>query len=314
MTTLLVDGNYQLHRVMHVPTLSVLSSTNEGFTGGVYGCLRILKKSIDQFSPNKVIWVWDGGRSPRRLEALPEYKANRAPKTPEEVEERRIYREKFYRQQQILNEMFSYMSVHAIKWPEKEADDVLYALSNSVPGHKVLVSDDWDFAQMVRPDVELFRPLQEQYIQYDTFEEQVGCPQEWYFIQHAILGDKSDNVPGVSGVGKKTVQTAFQEYRRHVNHDLVSEHDHNFFEFCAGSSSKRIAKIAECEEQIMRNIEVVDVRLEEFSTLDVDAMVAKVHIDKYFNEIDFGRQLKKYQMNSIVEEFAFWVQAFRVLR
>jgi DNA polymerase-1 len=164
----------------------------------VYNFLRTLKATIAQFGPDKVYFPLDGKPS-SRLELYPEYKGTRKIITtdPDEV----AYWASFKQQKNIIIDIVkSYLPITTMYHPEYECDDiVLHIIKNLHPEDDVLVvSSDTDFIQILNeyPDtVQLYNPVSSSYRQNTDYD---------YVSWKAMVGDKSDNIPGVKGIGKKT--------------------------------------------------------------------------------------------------------------
>ena len=173
-----------------------------GFATGdnqiVFNFLRTFRATVEQFEPDKIYFPLDG-RPTVRLEMYPEYKGTRRIETtdPDEV----AYWKSFKRQKNtIIDMMDKYFPVTSMYHPDYECDDlVLHIVKSLHPTDDVLiVSSDTDFIQILNdyPDtVSLYNPVSSSYRQNTDYD---------YVSWKAMVGDKSDNIPGVKGIGKKT--------------------------------------------------------------------------------------------------------------
>jgi DNA polymerase-1 len=173
-----------------------------GFATGdyqiVYNFFRSLRATVEQFNPDKIYFPLDG-RPTARLEMYPEYKGTRRTETTDPLEI--AYWQSFKRQKRIIIELMqSCFSATSMYHPDYECDDlVLHIIETIHPTDNVrIMSSDTDFIQILNdyPDtVSLYNPVSSSYRQNTDYD---------YVSWKAMVGDKSDNIPGVKGIGKKT--------------------------------------------------------------------------------------------------------------
>jgi len=210
---LIVDAMNTLIR-----SFSLLKAMNPSgaHVGGLVGFLRSLGYVTRIFDPTRVIIVWDGkGGSGNRKNIDPNYKAQRATSrithwglydTKEEETEALIGQ--LYRTQDYLE----CLPVQQMIMEKLEADDIMAYLANraSKAGKKVtIVSSDKDFLQLVDDNIEVYAPVKKKtFDKSNIFEELKVLPSN-YNIVKALLGDNSDNLQGVKGLGIKTIVSEF---------------------------------------------------------------------------------------------------------
>ena len=184
--------------------------------GGLVGFLRSLGYVTRIFDPTRVIIVWDGkGGSGNRKNIDPNYKAQRATSrithwglydTKEEETEALIGQ--LYRTQDYLE----CLPVQQMVMEKLEADDIMAYLAKraSKAGKKVtIVSSDKDFLQLIDDNIEVYAPVKKKtFDKSNIFEELKVLPTN-YNIVKALLGDNSDNLQGVKGLGIKTIVSEF---------------------------------------------------------------------------------------------------------
>jgi DNA polymerase-1 len=210
---LIVDAQNQFMRSYIVnPTLS----PNGDPMGGVVGFLQTLNKLCRQVRPDAFVVVWDGdGGSSKRKSKNKNYKAGRKPPklnrwaqnmNPSEIHTNRIW------QQVRCIEYVNETPILQFRQPGVEADDVISYVS-SMPRFKewtkVIVSSDKDFIQLLDERTLLVRPTQDEILNYKRVLEQYSIHPRNFAIARSMVGDKSDNIDGISGVGLKTVAKAF---------------------------------------------------------------------------------------------------------
>ena len=201
---ILVDGSSYLYRAFHVPQLQALTTRSGQPTGAVYGVVNMLRKLLAEEHPSHIAVVFDAKGKTFRHELYPQYKANR-PVMPEEL------------RMQIapLHAVIKALGLTLISVPNVEADDVIGTLASHAAGqgHEVLISTgDKDMAQLVNEQVTLVNTMTNSKMDASGVMKKFGVtpPQIVDFL--ALTGDKSDNVPGVPGVGLKTAAKWLNKY------------------------------------------------------------------------------------------------------
>ena len=199
---LIIDGNNLAHRVKYKFSLS-----NRGVDVSItYGCLRSISSLISKFKPQSLMVCWDGGTPEFRRQLLPEYKANRTKGDPYEYQE-------FIRQVQELHEIFPLMGIVSVRKRGAEADDLMYHASKLYSGHSVIVTTDKDLYQAINPNVEVYSPTKGIIIDQSAVLEEYGVRTIGDLVHlRALMGDSSDNIRGVPGIGQKTAVKLFKEF------------------------------------------------------------------------------------------------------
>ena len=197
---ILVDGSSYLYRAYHAfPPLT--NSAGEP-TGAMYGVLNMLKSLLVQYSPTHVAVVFDAKGKTFRDELFEHYKSHRPP-MPDDLRS----------QIAPLHEMVRAMGLPLLAVSGVEADDVIgtLALEAEKKGHAVLISTgDKDMAQLVTPGVTLINTMTNTILGPEEVEQKYGVPPSLIIDFLAMMGDSSDNIPGVPGVGEKTAQALLQ--------------------------------------------------------------------------------------------------------
>ncbi|BEM45716.1 DNA polymerase I [Serratia marcescens] len=197
---ILVDGSSYLYRAYHAfPSLT--NSAGEP-TGAMYGVLNMLRSLLLQYQPSHVAVVFDAKGKTFRDELFAEYKSHRPP-MPDDLRA----------QIEPLHSMVKAMGLPLLVTPGVEADDVIgtLALEAEKAGHAVLISTgDKDMAQLVTPNVTLINTMNNTILGPQEVCDKYGIPPELIIDFLALMGDSSDNIPGVPGVGEKTAQALLQ--------------------------------------------------------------------------------------------------------
>ncbi|WP_409309215.1 DNA polymerase I [Pectobacterium sp. B1J-3] len=197
---ILVDGSSYLYRAYHAfPPLT--NSAGEP-TGAMYGVLNMLRSLLLQYQPSHVAVVFDAKGKTFRDELFENYKAHRPP-MPEDLRE----------QIEPLHNMVKAMGLPLLAVSGVEADDVIgtLAVQAEKAGKSVLISTgDKDMAQLVTPSVTLINTMNNTILGPQEVCDKYGIPPELIIDFLALMGDASDNIPGVPGVGEKTAQALLQ--------------------------------------------------------------------------------------------------------
>ena len=197
----LIDGTAYLYRAYHA--LPPLKNSKGENTGAIHGFLKALNKIIEDFNPKHIGLVFDAKGKNFRHKIYSEYKANRSAMPPELIE-----------QIPKLYEILDYMGYPPIIINDVEADDVIGTLSNkfkTVPEVKIF-SGDKDFAQLVNDKVTIINPVTLEIMDIKGVKKKFGVEPENIIDYLALVGDKSDNIPGVPGVGGKTASKLINQY------------------------------------------------------------------------------------------------------
>ena len=197
---ILVDGSSYLYRAYHAfPPLT--NSAGEP-TGAMYGVLNMLRSLILQYQPTHAVVVFDAKGKTFRDELFEHYKSHRPP-MPDDLRA----------QIEPLHAMVKAMGLPLMAVPGVEADDVIGTLAREAEkvGRPVLISTgDKDMAQLVTPGITLINTMTNTILGPDEVVTKYGVPPELIIDFLALMGDSSDNIPGVPGVGEKTAQALLQ--------------------------------------------------------------------------------------------------------
>ena len=190
----LVDGSYYLFRAYHA--MPGLTNAQKEPTGAIFGVINMLRKLLKEEQPDYFAVVFDAKGKSFRNDLYPEYKANRPPAPPDLVA-----------QIEPLHEIIRALGVPLLLIDNVEADDVIATLAAraSNTGLQTLVSTgDKDLAQIVNDDIHLINTMNNTRFDRDGVIEKYGVPPERIVDYLALIGDTSDNVPGIPKVGPKT--------------------------------------------------------------------------------------------------------------
>lgn len=197
--TVLIDGNSVIYRAFYnVPPLTA----NGVPTGVIHVFLSVLEKLKNNPNVDDIIIVFDAKGKNRRHEMYSEYKATRLA-MPEDL----------IVQQNILKEILPYTGYKIYVVEGYEADDVINTLSKTLKNTVWIVTKDKDLHQLVNDKVQIYDYQKDEVIDREKVYEKFGLYPESIPDMLALMGDSSDNIPGIAGIGPKTAKTLLDEYK-----------------------------------------------------------------------------------------------------
>jgi DNA polymerase-1 len=256
---LLIDGLNLFFR-----NFAMMNFVNEQgvHIGGLGGFLRSLNALINQVQPTSVYVVFDGvGSSTNRKNMLPEYKSGRnlVRITNWDVFES-LDDEHDAKVDQIVR-LIHYLKclpVKTLSLDKVEADDIIAYLSDILPikhnSQVFIVSNDKDFVQLINNNVTLYRPAEKEYYTPQTVKDNFGILAENFIIYKTLLGDQSDKVEGVKGLGQKGILKKFPE---------LAERTISFkelIEICAAKHKEHVtySRVVFDVERLEKNFQIMD--------------------------------------------------------
>lgn len=194
-TVYLIDASSYLYRAYY--SIKPLTTPEGEAVNAVFGFCRMLKKLIDTFDPHYLSLVWDSKGVTARHEEYPNYKATRqaAPDT-------------LFTQKERIIQICDAIGIHQEARPGIEADDLLYSLSKDFTEqgfYVVVITADKDMGQLLTNDaIRIYDPLKEKLYDRLAYEERLGMAVDRILLYYTLVGDSSDNIPGVAGIGEKS--------------------------------------------------------------------------------------------------------------
>ena len=200
---ILVDGSSFLFRAYHAIREPLTTSTGQT-THAVFGTINMLRSLAKQYQPVRLAVVMDAKGKTFRNEMYPAYKANRPP-MPDDLRVQLDY----------VKQIIPAMGIALVSVPGVEADDVIGTLATEASKrdfHTVIVSSDKDLAQLVSAQVEMVDTMKNTRLDPDGVAQKFGVPPAQIVDYLALMGDSSDNIPGIPGVGPKTAVKWLTEF------------------------------------------------------------------------------------------------------
>ncbi|MBR2861217.1 MAG: DNA polymerase I [Clostridia bacterium] len=206
MKTLLIDGNSLINRAFYA--LPVLSTDEGVYTNAVYGFLKMFYKVVDEYAPDNVVCAFDIKHPTFRHQRFAEYKAGRK-EMPQELRP----------QIPLLQQVLKDLGVFCFSLKGFEADDIIGTYARLVEeegGECAVLTGDRDSFQLVSPNVTVWftkKGISDVVkLTPENLKENYGVNADQVCDLKALMGDSSDNIPGVAGVGEKTALSLIEKY------------------------------------------------------------------------------------------------------
>jgi DNA polymerase-1 len=267
--------------------------------GGLTGFLRSLGYIIKLVRPTRVIVVFDGqGSSTNKRYIYPEYKANRGINRVTNWESFESQQEESEAITSQLIRLIFYLKalpVDLISVDKIEADDVIGYITGQLDGEMTIMSSDRDYLQLVSDKITVYSPTKKKFYDQELVLKEYNVTAQNFLTQKILLGDDGDNVPGVKGLGSKTMIKLFPELS---SNSIITLDD--ILEKCDGKK-KILDSIKNYEFQLRINQRLMDLKepnipdeaieeiksvlLEPKKTLDTQKFLDLYHEDELGNSI-----------------------------
>ena len=260
---------------MLIRSFSLLKAMNPDGThiGGIVGFLRSLGYVTRIFDPTRVIVVWDGkGGASNRKNINPDYKAQRA---TSRITHWGLYDTKEQEMEALIGQLLRVqeyletLPLTQIGIEKLEADDIIAFIAKRASASNVkkctIVSSDKDFLQLIDDTVEVYAPIKKTTFTKDNALKELKVLPQNYNIVKALLGDHSDNLTGVKGLGIKTILSEWKSFTYDKNASLQDIYDHCETQLDQEKPKKIFAKILHNWNRVMTNFELMNLHN---STLD----------------------------------------------
>lgn len=211
---ILVDGSSYLYRAFHaLPALL----NSKGFpTSAMYGCINMLKKLQKQFPDSPILVIFDSKEKTFREDIFPDYKANRV-RMPDDLAKQIV----------PLQNIIRALGFPLIIEAGVEADDVIGTLAKKAEQHQIetlIATGDKDMAQLVNQHIHLLNTMSDKMLDEAGVLEKFGVMPHQMIDYLALVGDTSDNIPGVPKVGTKTAAKWLSHYH-HISNLIERAHE-----------------------------------------------------------------------------------------
>lgn len=287
---LVIDGNSIINRAFY--GIRLLTTKSGKFTNAVYGTVNIISRQIEAIKPDYAAVAFDIKHPTFRHEMYPEYKTGRHA-TPEELKS----------QFPDAKECLSLMGLHVMELPGWEADDIQGTIAKMAhldgDTEAYVLSGDRDLLQLIDDKVTVLLATNQDTLvmKEPQFVEKYGVLPSQFVDMKALMGDSSDNIPGVAGVGEKTAQSLIANFgtlegiynniedkriSKGVREKLLRDRDNAFM-------SRTLAKI---DTAAPVGISLEDIRYDGFD---------KAGLYKKFTELELHSLISRFRLESVDE-------------
>ena len=309
---MIIDGLNTFIRVFSaVPALN----DDGDHIGGVTGFLRSIAANIRQHKPTRCVIVFDGkGGSRRRKDLFPNYKANRANKTAfnryQEFASLEDEQDSMKRQFGRLIQYLNCLPITTLSIDNVEADDIMAYIANEIytkdDNRATIVSTDRDFLQLVNNRISVWSPIKKKMYTPSVMQEEFGFSPKNYLLYRSFIGDKSDNIPGLKGVGPKSLIKYFPMFTED-REILVQE----IVEYATNVDKKY-----KVHELVSNNKELLELnyKLMQLKEVDINGNAKMLTLDKVKGDIDklntyeFKKMFMQDKMYTVIKDLDSWLK------
>ena len=280
--------------------------------GGLGGFLRSLGALIRQIQPTSVYVIFDGvGSSTNRKNLLPEYKSGRNLQrvTNWEVFEN-LEEEHDAKVDQIVRliQYLRHLPIKVISMAKVEADDVISHLAQTLDteynGKSFIVSSDKDFLQLVNDNITIYRPIEKNYYNPNMVENKFGLKPDNFILYKVLMGDASDKVAGVKGLGPKKLFKLFPELQTET---LTLD---DIFDISARKLKENViySRIVMTESDLRKNYQIMDLAKPMLDLDDKEMIEDSIKADTAtLNSKLFMNLYNEDSLGGIIRNVDFWL-------
>ena len=309
---------------MLIRSFSLLKAMNPSgaHIGGLVGFLRSLGYVTRIFDPTRVVIVWDGkGGSANRKNIDPNYKAQRA---TSRITHWGLYDSKQEEMEALIGQLhrtqdyLDCLPVQQLMMEKLEADDIIAYIAKRASSSNVkkctIISSDKDFLQLVDDTVEVYAPIKKKtFTESNIFDELKVLPEN-YNIVKALLGDNSDNLAGVKGLGIKTILSEFPKLAKEPNMSLEYVYDICAEKLEEKKFKKIFPKIITEWDRVETNFKLMDLNVSDLDDKEKEYVMDVLRAS--LPDLQTGaflRQLEQDKIEGITKNTEGWLENFRGL-
>ena len=310
---LVIDGLNTFIRVFSaVPALN-----DDGqHIGGVTGFLRSVAAVVRLIKPTRCVIVFDGkGGSRRRKDIYPEYKANRANKTAfnryQEFASLEDEQDSMKRQFGRVIQYLNCLPVTTLSIDNVEADDIMAYIANEIytkdENRVTICSTDRDFLQLVNNRISVWSPIKKKMYTPSVMQEEFGFSSKNYLLYRSFIGDKSDNIPGLKGVGPKSLIKYFPVFTedREITVEEIVQYAND-----VDKKYKVHTLVSENKELLELNYKLMQLKEVDINGNAKMLTMNKVQgdIDK-LNTLEFKKMFMADKMYTVIKDLDSWLKS-----
>lgn len=306
---LIVDG---LNTFIRAYAASPVTNGDGEHVGGISGFLMSIGHAIKAINPTRLVVVFDGkDGAARRRSMYPEYKANRKVKIRLNRSITVDKEDNQLQQLMRLTEYINIMPITTIVVDRSEADDVIAYLANDYLAQKesqvFIMSSDKDFMQLVDERVHIWSPTKKKMFYVEDVKEDFKIPPANFALYRALIGDDSDNIPGVMGLGASTLIDKFPKFATEPM--TIDEFFQYTKELAADSKAKIYQKVLDAESNVRLYLEVIQLGVSNISMSNkmkiIDMMEQPI---PQLAKMKFYAMLTEDRMTNAIKNVEMWLR------
>lgn len=310
MKTLIIDGHNSAWRLAN--RLPILTANGKPIQV-VYGLLTMVHGLIERFTPDVAIICWDMGHSAYRKSKYPPYKANRHQfKSKHEEREHHSTERQIEEGKRILRKL----NISQLYYPQTEADDLMAMVCQErhLNGRRILVSSDMDMLQLINEDTDVWSPIKLELYTHGNFRQRTGLTPQQFLQMRAVIGDKSDNIPGIAkGLGETTIRELLASYRD-MDTLLSPKTEKKIYN---KGNRYRLLYGEGVRQAYYRNLMLIDLSVCSFNHPE-EKKVRKTVLEavqrrEKINKAELKEYFIEHSFASLLRDFGKWVQPFENL-
>ena len=288
---ILVDGSSYLYRAYHA--LPPLLTSNNQPTGAIKGVISMIKRILIDHPNSPVAVIFDAKGKTFRHEMYKEYKANRPPMPTDLVE-----------QIEPIHKIIELMGIKLIAVTGVEADDVIGTLADQARQKEldtVISTGDKDMTQLVCKNVKVVNTMTGELLDGKGVQEKFGVPPELIIDYLALIGDTSDNVPGVEKVGPKTAVKWLTEYK---NLDGIVQNSKNISgkvgeNLRLGLNQLALSKeLVTIKRDVDLNVTIEDLKVQPTDEIGLNEIYEKLEFKSWLSKMESEPEIKNSKVKA----------------
>jgi DNA polymerase-1 len=282
----LIDGSSYIFRAYFALKKQLPHPNSSGlYTHAIYGFTTMIQRFLKEYQPEMLAVVLDAGRETFRNEIYHEYKSNR-PEAPADLIPQFPY----------FRKVLEAMNIRTLELEGFEADDIIATLAKKFSSHEtgvVIVSGDKDLMQLVGDTTRMLDTMKSRWIGVEEVKEKFGVEPDQVVEVMGLMGDPTDNIPGIKGIGEKTAIPLIQKFQ-----NLENLFDHlDDLDRVGIKSSARVRKaLMEGKEEALMSRKLATVRTDVPIHVELEELrfqgVNNENLRELYTELEFSQLLK----------------------
>ena len=314
---LIIDGMNTFLRSFAVVNRVNLAGND---VGGLIGFLKSLGHAIKLLSPTRVIIVFDGeAGSGNRKYLYSQYKGNRDTgriMNYKSFQTKDSEDDSKYNQITRLIDYLQFLPVSLMSYDKLEADDIMGYLAGNIykeynDSHVYLMSSDNDFMQLVNDRISVYSPTKKKIYGVENVLEDFGIHPDNFLLYKSLVGDTSDNIPGVNGLGEKNVVKLFEFVSKPERKTLQ-----DIYHICENPPKKSVLyeRILNVRKQVEIFYKIMNIMEPNISEETVVQIMDKYHTKApTLKKYDFIKLYNHDKMGNAISNLDLWVNLFSTL-